>query len=293
MKRIRLWGLIAGLLLLLVGCGRAETTGVTKPVTTQGHRYIPTLFFHGWGSSYHSETHMADAIVKAGKTQTIVRAMVAKNGTVTLKGHFRSGDYRPIVEVNFANNRSSDYPTVGRWAKNVVVALQRTYGITSFNMVGHSMGNMAITYYLLANAQNERLPQLRQQVAIAGHFNGILGMDDSPNQMTLNAAGRPNKLRPAYRQLLGLRRVYPRQQVRVLNIYGDKGDGTHSDHEQNIVGVWDVGSRQLQIVPGKAKIHHAEVRGLFENDEAVVPNRQATLKRGDGRSTSGENVPDN
>lgn len=67
---------------------------------------------------------MADAIVKAGKTQTIVRAMVAKNGTVTLKGHFRSGDYRPIVEVNFANNRSSDYPTVGRWAKNVVVALQ-------------------------------------------------------------------------------------------------------------------------------------------------------------------------
>ena len=73
MKRIRLWELMAGLLLLLVGCGRAETTGVTKPVTTQGHRYIPTLFFHVWGSSYHAETHMADAIVKAGKTQTIVR----------------------------------------------------------------------------------------------------------------------------------------------------------------------------------------------------------------------------
>lgn len=269
MKRIRLWGLIAGLLLLLVGCGRAETTGVTKPVTTQGHRYIPTLFFHGWGSSYHAETHMADAIVKAGKTKTIVRAMVAKNGTVTLKGHFRSGDYRPIVEVNFANNRSSDYPTVGRWAKNVVVALQRTYGITSFNMVGHSMGNMAITYYLLANAQNERLPQLRQQVAIAGHFNGILGMDDSPNQMTLNAAGRPNKLRPAYRQLLGLRRVYPRQQVRVLNIYGDKGDGTHSDGS-----VSNASSRSLRyLVAARARSYrevkitgkHAQHSQLHEN----------------------------
>lgn len=59
------------------------------------------------------------------------------------------------------------------------------------------------------------------------------------------------------------------------------------------MGVWDVGSRQLQIVPRKAKIRHAEVRGLFENGEAVVPNRQATLKCGDGRSTSRENVPDN
>ncbi|MGX6392897.1 alpha/beta hydrolase [Lactiplantibacillus pentosus] len=271
MKRMRLWGLLLELMLLLSGCGQRSASTNHQQRHSNGQRYVPTLFFHGWGSSYHAETPMANAVVKAGGTHTIIRAMVARNGAVTLQGHFKAGDYRPIVEVNFAANRSSDYPTVGRWAKNVVVALQQVYGIKAFNMVGHSMGNMAITYYLLANAQNKRLPQLKRQVDIAGHFNGILGMDDEPNRMKLNAAGRPNKLQPAYRQLMGLRQVYPRNQVRVLNIYGDKGDGTHSDG-----AVSNASSQSLRyLVASRAKSYReVKITGKQAQHSKLHENQQ-------------------
>ena len=95
------------------------------------------------------------------------------------------------------------------------------------------------------------------------------GCRSSGDKSQLNAAGRPNKLRPAYRQLLGLRRVYPRQQVRVLNIYGDKGDGTHSDGS-----VSNASSRSLRyLVAARARSYrevkitgkHAQHSQLHEN----------------------------
>lgn len=267
-KKLWLWGSLVGLLVMLSGCGRSVTTP-GAPQIANGQKYVPTLFFHGWGSSYHAEEHMANAAVKAGVTRTIIRAMVASNGTVKLQGTFKRGDYRPIVEVDFAANRSSNYQKVGQWAKNVVVALQRTYSIKSFNMVGHSMGNMAIGFYLLANGQNKHLPQLRKQVDIAGHFNGILGMDDEPNQMKLTAQGRPTKIQPAYRQLMKLRQVYPRQQVAVLNIYGDKGDGTHSDGSVSNASSQSlrylIADRALSYREVKISGQHAQHSQLHEN----------------------------
>ncbi len=72
-------------------------------------------------------------------------------------------------------------------------------------MVGHSVGNMSIVFYLLDNAGNTKLPKLQKQVDIAGHFNGIIGMDDAPNRMKLKADGEPTKINSHYRELLGLR----------------------------------------------------------------------------------------
>ena len=67
------------------------------------------------------------------------------------------------------------------------------------------------------------------QVDIAGHFNGILGMDDAPNRMKLKADGEPTKINGHYRELLGLRHDKQLKTLEILNIYGDKNDGTHSD----------------------------------------------------------------
>jgi uncharacterized alpha/beta hydrolase family protein len=122
----------------------------------------PTLFFHGFGSSANAEDHMAKAAQKAGVTKTIIRANVTKQGTVNLVGTIKKGAINPIVEVNFADNRNPDYQVDARYAKNVVVALQERYGFKEMNMVGHSMGNMAITFYLVNNANDKKLPQLKK-----------------------------------------------------------------------------------------------------------------------------------
>lgn len=220
-------GVLLVCLLLLGGC-QANQSHTQSEFKDHGTKYVPTLFLHGYGSSAHAEMHMITAAKRAGVTHTVLHATVAPNGRVSWRGHFKPGDYHPIVAVQFTANRDGNYPTTAGWAKNVLTGLQRTYHITHFNWVGHSMGNMAMAFYLLKNGRNRHLPQLQRQVDIAGHFNGILGINDEPNQMNLTTTGKPLKMDRDYQHLLALRQRFPRQ-ARVLNIYGDLNNGTHSD----------------------------------------------------------------
>lgn len=219
-----------GLILTVVvaGCGRKT---ISKK---ESQNLTPTLFFHGGGSSYHAEEQMANAAKKAGATNTIIRAMVDKQGQVKLVGTIKPGAKNPIVEVNYANNRELNYRKHGEWATAVVRKLQQQYHFKAINMVGHSLGNISLIYYSLQNAGNTRLPKLRKQVDIAGHFAGlnfakIPASVKQPAGLTLNAAGKPNHMNATYRQMTALRQTLPKNQVRILNIYGNIGghtDGT-------------------------------------------------------------------
>lgn len=182
----------------------------------------PTIFFHGWGSSSRAERHMANAAKKAGVTQTIIEAKVAEDGTATLKGTIPKDAVNPIVLVNFDNNRGASTQEQGDYAYAVVKALQDTYGITEINMVGHSYGNMAIVYYMLQHGSDKSLPKLVKQVDIAGHFNGIIGMNE-PENNSLDGEGKPTSMTESYQELLSLGDNYPQGQVEVLNIYGNTG----------------------------------------------------------------------
>lgn len=194
----------------------------------------PTLFFHGGGSSYHAEEHMVNAAKKAGVTKTVLRANVAKDGYVTLHGTMHKNSINPIVEVNYEDNRQLDFNKHGVWATNVVKALQKQYGIKNINMVGHSLGNISIIYYLLQNAQNKSMPKLRKQVDMAGHFDGLDFAQlpeeiRQPQNLKLGRNGKPNHMNATYRQMTKLRSIYPKNQIRVLNIIGNIGgktDGT-------------------------------------------------------------------
>lgn len=185
----------------------------------------PTIFFHGWGSSSRAERHMANEAKKAGVTQTIIEAKVAKDGTVTLKGIIPKDAVNPIVLVNFDNNRGASTQDQGDYAYAVVKALQDKYGITEMNMVGHSYGNMAIVYYMLQHGNDTSLPKLVKQVDIAGHFNGIIGVNE-PENNSLDDEGKPTSMAESYMELLSLGDNYPQGQVEVLNIYGDTGKGS-------------------------------------------------------------------
>ena len=202
----------------------------------------PTLFFHGYGSSTNAEKHMAEAARQAGVTQTIVTATVDRHAQVTLKGDIPKNAVNPIVMVEFKDNRNANYAQDGEYAAAVVRELQARYGFKKMNFVAHSMGNMSILFYLLEHAQNEELPQLQKQVNIANHVNGLEGMDLPANLTILdNHTGQPSAMSDSYQKLLGLREIYPQDQVEVLNIYGDfknQSDGS----------VLNVSSRSLKYL---------------------------------------------
>lgn len=210
----------------------------------------PTLFFHGYGSSANAEDHMAKAAQKAGVTKTIIRANVTKQGTVNLVGTIKKGAINPIVEVNFADNRNPDYQVDARYAKNVVVALQERYGFKEMNMVGHSMGNMAITFYLVNNANDKKLPQLKKTGRHCRSLRRDSWLRPTGGLVYQPKDGEPNKMTDSFKELLKLRQVYPRQAA-VLNLYGDIGNGSDGR-------VANISSETLKyLVSGRAKSYQA------------------------------------
>ncbi|MGV0168694.1 alpha/beta hydrolase [Furfurilactobacillus sp. WILCCON 0119] len=228
--------------------------GVTtvKAQTKYVQSSAPTLFFHGGGSNYHAEEHMVNAAKAAGVTKTVIVAFVSKTGKVRLQGTIPKNVVNPIVEVNYEDNRQLDYEKHGEWAKNVVVALQKQYHFHEVKMVGHSLGNISLLYYMLEYGQDKRLPKLVKQVDIAGHFAGLnfSGIPDGirqPAGMTLDQNGKPNKMNTTYTEMTKLRHTFPKHQVDVLNIYGDTGGTTDGT-------VPNVSSKSLRyLIAGRAK----------------------------------------
>ena len=185
---------------------------------------------------------MVEAARQAGVTQTIITATVDSHAQVSLKGEILKDAINPIVMVEFEDNRNANYAQDGEYAAAVVRKLQARYGFKKMNFVAHSMGNMSILFYLLEHAQNEELPQLQKQVNIANHVNGLEGMDLPANLTILdNHTGQPSAMSDNYQKLLGLREIYPQDQVEILNIYGDfknQSDGS----------VLNVSSRSLKYL---------------------------------------------
>lgn len=240
-------------LFLLVACQKKPEKAVVKST--------PTIFLHGWGSSVNAEHQMTSAIKEAGVSNSVTQAIVDSSGKVTLVGSIAANAKNPLIEVGFKNNRNTDYHEDALWLKNVIIELQKNYKIKSIKLVGHSMGNMAIAYYLLENS-NSNLPKLKKQVDIAGHFNGIIARGDKPNQVSLDSNGKPDHLDKNYKELLSLREKYPNKQVKVLNIFGDKNDGTHSDGS-----VTNASSQSLRYLLDSRPISYQEKKIKGENGQ--------------------------
>lgn len=195
----------------------------------------PTIFVHGWGSSAHAETKMTHAAKRAGVTNTIVRANVDRHGKVTFNRTIPAHATNPIVEVNLQDNKltgfEKNYPQGykhgANYVKNVVLALERQHHYSSINLVGHSMGNLEIINYINDNSNDSSLPKINHLVAIAGHYNSLV-RDKGADSKLAAQTGKPQHETATYRPLLSLRQTFPTN-TRVLNIYGDKQDGSHSD----------------------------------------------------------------
>ncbi|AMV69343.1 cell surface hydrolase (putative) [Pediococcus damnosus] len=235
---------------------------------------IPTLFLHGYGSSYHAEKHMVKAVQNAHATNGVIRAEVSKTGKVTLVGHLRKNIVNPIVMINYQNNHERSYRTDGKWLRNVLQKIQQTYHFKKFNTVSHSVGNEAVMYYMADFApQNKGLPQLNKEVNIAGHFAGIRGYDAIKGN-TLNAQGKPRHMIPTYQALLKLRKTYP-QNGAVLNIYGnigDRSDGTVQNYSsKSLRYLVQDRAKSYQELEMKGKLaQHSKLHANPKVDHAIL-----------------------
>lgn len=201
---------------------------------------VPTFFFHGWGSNWHAEDTMAQAIKRAGASNTIIRVNVDRNGKAKLIGKIKKNAKNPLVEVNFDDNKltrfqhnghyAHAYDTAGaRYVKNAIDLVRNKYHYLNINIVAHSIGNLEVASYIKLNANKKNFPKINHLVAMAGHYDGIIGENDRANQLKINKkTGKPSLMRPEYRNLLVLRKVFPIN-TKVLNIYGNLENGTNSD----------------------------------------------------------------
>lgn len=207
LKKLRM---IGGLLLFALMI--TVSFGFTKRNQNQWvNSKTPTIFVHGYGSSYNAEKYMVNHARKAGVTSTVGLVRVDKNGSVKLSGPSIKNKRNPIVEVNLANNKQVDMNEGARYINNVVLALQKRDGIKSYNFVAHSMGNMDVFAYLSKYGSQSNAPKLKKQVVLAG---GGLG-----------GWGNDNRMSSSMKDLMGqLKDNYPH--TKVLNIAGNSGQGT-------------------------------------------------------------------
>lgn len=234
---------------VLAGCGNSQAQQKKWVNST-----TPTIFVHGYGSSSRAENSMVRAAKQAGVTATVAHAQVAPNGHVTLSGSSIRGKCNPIVQVNLQDNRNTNMAEGARYIYNVVRKLQREDHITSYNVVGHSMGNTDIFAFLNDYGDQAGMPKLKKQVVLAG--------------AGLTATRRDQDL---YQQiathLQKLKNNYPH--AKVLNIIGDKGGGTDgripnsaSRSVKQMLGDRPASYRQVMI-HGK----NAQHRKLHENPQ--------------------------
>lgn len=237
----------------------------------------PTIFVHGWGSSAHAEEKMANAAKQAGVTSTIVRANVDRHGKVTFNKTIPANAVNPIVEVNLADNKLSGYEGNyvagykhgGTYVKNVVLALEDQHHYRAINLVGQSMGNLEIINYVNDNSDNHQLPKINHLVAIAGHYNGLVGQKTAESPVNAKT-GEPQRQDETFKPLLKLRNTFPTN-TRVLNIYGDKEDGTHSDGD---VPVNSAKSLKYLVSTRAKSYREVEIKGTNAQHSKLHNNSQ-------------------
>lgn len=229
---------------------------------------VPTVFLHGFASSASAEAYMVEGAAKAGITNDVMYAEVEPAGKVTLYGRMSSKSENPIVMVEFLDNRDIDYMDTSQWLRNVIVALQKRYRITKFNTVSHSLGNMAVMYYIRRFQSQPGMPRIVRQVAIAGNFSGRPRKAYLPGQITLQEDYRPEELSTYYRYLLPVQNIYRRDQIHVLNIYSSI-DGEDSDGRVN-----NNSSRSLRYLVGPDYKNYQSVRIEGMDHHQIKRNRQ-------------------
>ena len=166
-----------------------------------------------------------------------------------------------IRDSNMTYSQSSNY------VAKVLSGLKKKWKINNVNLVAHSMGNLQVIYFIKNHGDSKKYPKINKLVAIAGHYNGIIGMDE-PKETNLEANGKPKMMNDTYRDLLSVRNTSPKN-IKVMNIYGNyknHGDGSVNNNS----------SKSLRyLVQKRAKSYEEqEIRGYGAQHSRLHENKE-------------------
>ncbi|KFF31779.1 cell surface hydrolase [Bifidobacterium bombi DSM 19703] len=229
---------------------------------------VATLYLHGYNGGKVSTDSMIEYAEKHEDATKVLTVTISSQGDVKLTGTWPKHTKRPLIQVLFEDNTNVDYGVTSEWVHSLIVTLQQRYHIRRYNTVAHSMGNLVMMYYEMQYGQDTSLPKLEKQVNIAGNFDGIVGVDDSPNMNTIQADGSPTYRNQHFNYLLAHKNNYP-DGVEVLNIFGNLDDGTNSDNN-----ISTASARSLNyILKGKAASYREiEVHGKMGQHSKLHEN---------------------
>ncbi|WP_088810518.1 MULTISPECIES: alpha/beta hydrolase [Listeria] len=136
---------------------------------------IPTVFVHGYKGTANSFGHLLNRIGSDSRTKQIaMQIMIKPNGQLKVRGHldsqYKNGD--SAVQILFEDNRAS-LSKQTLWLQNAMKYIREKEHIKTVNLVGHSMGGLAILSYLENTPVDAAYPVPQKFIAIATPFNGI------------------------------------------------------------------------------------------------------------------------
>lgn len=224
MKKLALF--LASLCLAIVAVAGLSAHANTRPGAT-------TVFVHGLQGTHGSTDYMIRDLSRRNPgTKKVMTINVTAAGKLVVHGHMKKVAH-PLVQVNFLNNSATTTKNA-HWLIKALAYLKSKSDVKQVNLVAHSAGNVAI-YQALAY-QSTRIPTVKKFVILAGPFDGVLSLNDEPNKNKVSAKNHynpsikypANQYYPSYERLMQLSSTFPHS-VKVLNIYGNIGDGSNSD----------------------------------------------------------------
>ncbi|MBC1589760.1 alpha/beta hydrolase [Listeria welshimeri] len=246
----------------------AKKETVTKDEKPVSEIAIPTLFVHGYSGTANSFKGMINRLADDGSVTKSLVMTVAADGTVTSKGNYDKFSQNPTIQVIFEENKSS-MVNQALWIQNVMKELKNNYHIEKVYAIGHSMGGVSLTSYIEKVGSNKTYPVIEKLVLIGAPLNGLVIGDDGVTPYDLTEDG-PKQSSERYSEFMENKTNIPTN-LQVLNIAGDKLDGTKSDGSVSVASalsgkfIFDgqVTSYEEQVFTGKNAAHS----NLHENTE--------------------------
>ncbi|WP_207695350.1 hypothetical protein DOK67_0001821 [Enterococcus sp. DIV0212c] len=187
---------------------------------------IPTLFIHGYSGGNNSFGRMIKRMEGNDRTKKELVLTVSVDGKVQAKGKLTGKKNNPSVQVLFQDNKSNEW-NQAEWIKNCLTYIQKNYGVTEVNLVGHSMGGASSLRYLTTFGDDTSLPKINKFIGIAAPFNNFVELSNGETIDDVINNGPTVQSERYVDYVNGIEKVS--KDIKVMIIAGDVEDGSLSD----------------------------------------------------------------
>ncbi|MGM0845234.1 MAG: alpha/beta hydrolase [Bacillota bacterium] len=145
----------------------------SKENYSQESARIPTVFVHGYKGTYNSFKTMLYRFEENNWAKRELVAYISAEGEITWKGSISSSSkLPPLVQIVFEDNRASISDTSSQ-LQSAMKELRDQFNVNQVNLVGHSMGGLVSTKYLITTSGNINYPETVKLAVIGSPFDGI------------------------------------------------------------------------------------------------------------------------